>query len=108
MTEETKKKCGRRYDRDFKSDAVALIRRGNTMAEVARDLGVSAWTITRWIRDEKAAQGLTEPGTLAAESAEQREMRRLRQQNDSLRRQREILKKALSILSAEMPPSDTP
>ena len=37
---------------------------------------------------------------------EQRELRRLRQQNDYLRRQRDILKKAVGILPGEMPASD--
>ena len=45
----------------------------------------------------------SESKTLTAESDEQREMRRLRQENDYLREQRDILKKALGILSAEMP-----
>ncbi len=42
-------------------------------------------------------------GTVAMENCEQREMRRLRQENDYLRRPRDILKKALGIASAEMP-----
>ena len=48
-----------------------------------------------------------EPKTLADETPEQRELRRLRQENDYLRQQRDILKKALGILSAEMPPHAT-
>jgi len=108
MQDHIKKKCGRRYDREFKADAVALIRRGNTIAEVARDLGVAQWTLCRWLKDLEGGKTLSEPGTLAAETAEQRELRRLRQQNDYLRRQREILKKALGILSVEMPQNDTP
>ncbi len=39
------------------------------------------------------------------ESASQREIRRLRQENDYLRRQRDILKKALGIVSADVPGS---
>ena len=77
------------------------------MTEVSRDLGVAQATLCRWLRDHQAGKSLTEPGTRAAESAEQRELRRLREQNDYLRRQREILKKALSILSAERDPNDT-
>jgi transposase-like protein len=38
-----------------------------------------------------------------AQSAGQRELRLLRQENQYLRQQRDILKKALGILSAEMP-----
>jgi transposase-like protein len=49
---------------------------------------------------------LSEPRTLSSETPEQRELRRLRQENDYLRRQRDILKKACSILSAEVQPSD--
>jgi transposase-like protein len=31
-------RSGRRYDREFKSNAVALVRAGRTITEVARDL----------------------------------------------------------------------
>jgi transposase len=108
MKDEIKKKCGRRYDREFKRDAVALVRSGRTITEVARDLGVTQWSVGRWLRELENGKSLREPGTLAVETAEQRELRRLRQQNDYLQRQRDILKKALAILSAEMPPNDTP
>ena len=98
-------KMGRRYDRDFKRDAVALVQGGKTITEVARSLGVSHWSLSRWIKTATAGQELKEPSTLAAETPEQRELRRLRQENAYLERQRDILKKALAIVSAEMPPS---
>jgi transposase-like protein len=97
-------KFARRYDREFKENAVALIQSGRTITEVARDLGVSHWSLSRWIKDVQAGKIPSQPRTLGAETAEQRELRRLRQENDYLRRQRDILKKACSILSAEMPP----
>jgi transposase-like protein len=96
----------RRYDREFKQNAVALIESGRSVTEVARDLGVSHWSLSRWVKDAQSGQNLSEPKTLSAETPEQREVRRLRQENDYLRRQRDILKKACSILSAEMLPSD--
>ena len=95
---------GRRYDREFKMNAVGLVLKGHSVADVARDLGVSAWSLHRWLRKAREGQSLTEPETLAAESPEQREVRRLRQENDYLREQRDILKKALGILSTEMSP----
>jgi transposase len=101
-------KFARRYDREFKHDAVALVQGGRSITEVARDLGVSHWSLTRWVKDLQRGQPLSEPATLSAETPEQRELRRLRQQTDYLRRQRDILKKALGILSAEMPPNDMP
>ena len=53
------------------------------------------------------SQAPREPKTLADETSEQRELRRLRQEDDYLRQQRDILKKALGILSAEVPPRVT-
>ena len=95
---------GRRYDREFKINAVALVQGGRTITEVARDLGVSKWSLGRWVEQAKAGKTPSAPRAVSAETAEQRELRRLRQENDYLRRQRDILKKALGILSAEMPP----
>jgi transposase-like protein len=99
-------KCARRYDRDFKQQAVALIQSGRSITEVSRDLGVSHWSLSRWLKASQSGQALSEVKTLSSETPEQRELRRLRQENDYLRRQRDILKKACSILSAEVQPSD--
>jgi len=97
-------RSGRRYDREFKNNAVALVRGGRTITEVARDLGVSKWSLGHWVRRAEKGQMLSEPKTLALETPEQRELRRLRQELEYVSRQRDILKKALGILSAEMPP----
>ena len=98
-------KSGRRYDREFKENAVALVRSGRSITQVGRDLGVSTWSLGRWVHGVSLGRPLREPKTLAAETPEQRELRRLRQQVAYLERQRDILKKAVGILSAEMPPN---
>lgn len=98
-------KFARRYDRDFKQNAVALVQSGRSVSEVARDLGVSHWSLSRWVKETLAGQFLQEPKTLATETPQERELRRLRQQVVYLERQRDILKKACGILSVEMPPS---
>ena len=97
-------RSGRRYDREFKNNAVALVRGGRTITEVARDLGLSKWSLGHWVRQAEEGQLLSEPKTLALETPEQRELRRLRQELEYVSRQRDILKKALGILSAEVPP----
>ena len=99
-------KFSRRYDREFKENAVALIQSGRSITEVSRDLGVSDWSLRQWLKTIEGAQALNESKRLFSETPEQREIRRLRQENDYLRRQRDILKKACSILSAEVQPSD--
>lgn len=86
------RKCGRRYDAEFKDNAVALVQSGRTVREVAHDLGVAGWTLRCWIAARRHGTVLSEPKTLTAETPEQRELRRLRQQRD-------ILKKALAIVS---------
>ncbi len=94
-------RTGRRYDREFQNNAVALVRSGRTVTEVARDQGVSKWSLGRWVEQAKTGQALSEPKTLSVETADQRELRRLRQELEYVSRQRDILKKALGILSAE-------
>jgi transposase-like protein len=104
--ESNRSKFARRYDREFKENAVALVESGRTVTEVARDLGVSHWSLSRWVHRARAGCAQCEPRSLAAESPEQRELRRLRQDNAHLRRQRDILKKACAILSAGMESRD--
>lgn len=90
---------------EFKSDALHLIRRGDrSINQVARDLGVSHWTLRGWLKNEHMMKRRKkEPGKPAsagttAESPQQRlerlerENERLRKEKDSLRTDREILK----------------
>jgi transposase-like protein len=92
-------KRGRRYDAQFKQNAVGLVLTGRPVKDVARDLGVSTWSLRDWLKRQQNGGALTEPKALAAETAEQRENRQLRQELEYLRRQRDILKKALAIVS---------
>lgn len=94
-----RKSTGRRYDAEFKDNAVALVRSGRTISQVACDLGCGIWTLSRWVAAKRKGQPLGEPKTLQAESAAERENRRLRQELEYVRRQRDILKKALAIVS---------
>ena len=66
-------KFGRRYDREFKQKAVALVLGGRSQGEVSRDLGVSAWSLGEWIKKARAGHVPTQAATLGAQSEEQRE-----------------------------------
>jgi len=103
--EERQSRYARRYDREFKENAVALVESGREVKEVARDLGISHWSLKNWIKLAKAGKEQTQVGTMDGESDSQREIRRMRQEIDYLRRQRDILKKALGIVSADVPGS---
>ena len=65
---------------------------------LARDLGISDVTLRNWLKEEKAAKG-ERPGGLSADERE--ELQRLRDENATLRMEREILKKAAACFARE-------
>ncbi|GHO68428.1 transposase [Ktedonobacter sp. SOSP1-52] len=90
---------GQTYDKTFKQEAVNLVRTSEkSQRQVAEDLGIAMSTLSRWC-SELAANGeraFVGSGNLQPEAEE---MRRLRRENDVLRQERDILKKALTIFS---------
>jgi transposase len=99
---------GRRYDREFKNNAVALVRGGRTITEVARDLGVSKWSLGHWVRRTQEGEMVSEPKTLTLETPEQRELRRLRQELEYVSRQRDILSLNRSTCFLSVAPAKSP
>ena len=53
-------KFSRRYDREFKQNAVALIQSGRSITEVSRDVGVSDWSLRQWLKTIEGDQALNE------------------------------------------------
>ena len=97
------KKIQKRYDEEFKRQAVELvIHSGRTQAQVARELGVSEYSLTLWKKDYLRH---VRPGQLDGEQMSPEQMLdkigQLQKENEYLKRQREILKKAMSILGEE-------
>jgi transposase len=97
------KKVQKRYDDEFKRQAVELvIHSGKTQAQVARELGVSDYSLTLW---KRAYLGHLKPAQMEGEQLNPEQMfDKIRQQQreiEYLKRQREILKKAMSILGEE-------
>jgi transposase len=90
MRSRNKSSSGRRFEREFKMNAVALVQSGRTICEVARDLGVSTRSLGRLVKGVSVGRPLSEPKTLAQETPEQRELRRLRQELECVSRQRDI------------------
>ena len=97
------------YDEDFRRKAVdQLISTGRPLKEVSRDLGISANSLRQW-RDRalgvRAATTGKTPAAVSAISVDPvAEIRRLQREVEHLRRQRDILKKAMSILGEESQP----
>ena len=95
-------KSGRRYDAQFKQDAVALVEGGRPYTRVAAELGISTTALKRWLDWSKTGR-LQASEAASALSAEEHELRRLRRELAEVSLQRDILKKALAICSNTVP-----
>jgi betaine-aldehyde dehydrogenase len=83
---------------DF-SQAIELAKKsGKPQAQIARDLGIADSTLHHWCKEATRAGDHAFPGSGNPPASEE-ELRRLRRENDVLRQERDILKKALSIFS---------
>ncbi len=83
----------RTYSDEFKQEAIKLAtEHGLTRKQVAHDLGIDPQTLRSWLR-------ATEGAPDAAPAFDTAELARLRRENDQLRMERDILKKALGIFS---------
>ena len=96
------KKVQKRYDEEFKRQAVELVIHScKTQAQIARELGVSEYSLTLW---KKEYLRHVRPAELNGKQMSAEEMlEKIRQQQSEieyLKRQREILK-AMSILGEE-------
>jgi transposase len=92
----------RKYDREFKCNAVSLVvEQGLSINQVRQDLGIGLSTLQRWVR-ELRLQGKQKafPGTGRCNPEGER-LRKLERENEVLRRERDILKKALAIFSSQ-------
>lgn len=90
------KRVKRQYDEEFRRNAVALVQTsGRPLGEIATELGISHWNLRDWIKGKHRQAPV--PGATAQEM--QREMARLRRENQKLEARCEVLKKALGILA---------
>jgi transposase len=96
---EGEKKRRRKFDREFKIQAVKLLlESGKTVEEVADDLGIYWGNLSRWKKEYKKDVEGAFPG-MGKLKPEDEELRRLKKENEDLRQERDILKKALAIFS---------
>ena len=94
----SEKKTQKRYPKEFKEEAVALVtEQGYRVPEAAKSLGIGVSLLYTWkanFEKEKAGFSLKED--------ERDELKRLRKENKDLRMEKEILKKASAFFAKEM------
>ena len=85
------------FTEDFKREAVRLSQTsGRTIAEIAEDLGIAKSTLSRWRRELAEQDLLSGPHEDTT-----KELARLRRENELLRQERDLLKKATAFFAKE-------
>jgi len=94
----SQKRTYKQYSKEFKEEAVALVReQGYSVPEAAKSLGVASNILYRW-KDKVEAQL---EGKVLSED-ERHELKQLRKEVKTLRMEKEILKKASAFFAKEM------
>jgi transposase len=86
------------YPAEFRAEAVRLAKSsGETIAQIAKDLGISGQTLRNWVAQDDVDAG-RKSGLTTDERARLRELER---ENRKLREEREILRKAAAFFATE-------
>jgi len=94
-------KTRKKYSKEFKLDAVSLVlEQDYSRAEAARNLGINAQMLGRWVKEHQAGEGQAFRGN-GKMTPEQEEIKRLKSQVKRLEMERDILKKATAFFAAE-------
>jgi transposase len=93
----------RRFDPEFRAGAVRIVvETGKPVAQVARDLGISAYTLHNWVRADRQQAGRDGDGPL--DEGEREELARLRaerarweKEKAELEMERDVLKRSVVL-----------
>lgn len=89
----------KQYSREFKLEAARLVvERGYSPKKAAARVGCNHWSLRDWVNKFRS-EGLFPPADEPVPEAE--ELKHLRRQNEELRMENEILKKAAAYFAKE-------
>ena len=89
----------RSFTKEFKADAVRLVRESKNLRQIAKDLDLTETALRDWVKRADIDAGKGPPGALT--TAEREELTRLRRENKVLQMEREILKRAATFFAKE-------
>jgi transposase-like protein len=90
----------RKFSDEYRAETVRLIRNsGKSIGQLARELGIGETALRRWINQAEVEAGRGPAGALT--KSEREELVELRRENQRLRMEREILKKATAFFAKE-------
>jgi len=91
----------KRFTREFKVETVKLVTDGdNSVTQIAADFGIHPNTLYKWVRQysDKPEEAFPGTGHLTSEAET---IRQLKRENERLKMERDILKKAMAIFSKD-------
>jgi transposase len=86
------------YPPEFRREAIELLRAGRSPRELSESLGVSEQTLRNWRRQDQIDRRERDDGVTSDERAE---LARLRRENQRLRQERDLLKRAAAFFATE-------
>jgi transposase len=90
------------YSREFRESAVKMVtEQKRSVAEAAKNLGVQPATLRYWVKTQREGAGSADA---AEEKALRKKVRELEAENQKLKLEREILKKAAAYFAKEHHP----
>ena len=90
------------YPKEFRRDVIAVARKGEqSIAQIARDFGVSESCIARWLKVADREDGLAGRSPTGESESELRE---LRKRNKQLEQENEILRRATAYFARDTLP----
>ncbi|WP_319587825.1 transposase [uncultured Desulfobulbus sp.] len=94
-----KKTVRRKFTDEFKEGAVKLVtEQGYKISEAARNLGIHATQLRRWVKGKSPDVPPVTTSTVQLQAG----LKQLRRENERLRMEREILKKAAAFFAKEL------
>ena len=88
----------RAYPPEFRREAIELLRAGRSPRELSESLGVSEQTLRNWRRQDQIDRRERDDGVT---TDERDELARLRRENQRLRQERDLLKRAAAFFATE-------
>jgi len=96
------------YPAEFRQQMIELARAGKTPAQLSKEFGVTAQTVSTWVAQAARDAGKPLPGKEGLSSAERQELVQLRRQLRQVQTERDILAKAAAWFAHKSEKTSTP
>lgn len=96
------------YPAEFRQQMIELARAGKTPAQLSKEFGVTAQTVSNWVAQAARDAGKPLPGKEGLSSVERQELVQLRRQLRQVQTERDILAKAAAWFAHKSEKTSTP